>query len=47
MTLGSLIAKAREGASLSIEDLAGDTSIRPSLLRDIESRHMPAGIFET
>ena len=37
MTLGSLIAKAREGASLSIEDLAGDTSIRPSLLRDIES----------
>ena len=37
MTLGSLIAKAREGAALSIEDLAGDTSIRPALLRDIES----------
>ena len=37
MTLGSLIAKAREGAALSIEDLAGSTSIRPSLLRDIES----------
>jgi cytoskeletal protein RodZ len=37
MTLGSLIVKAREGASLSIEDLAGATSIRPSLLREIES----------
>ena len=39
MTLGSLIAKAREGAALSIEDLAGATSIRPSLLRDIESNN--------
>ena len=37
MNLGSLIAKAREGAALSIEDLAGATSIRPALLRDIES----------
>jgi cytoskeletal protein RodZ len=37
MTLGSLIVKAREGAALSIEDLAGATSIRPSLLREIES----------
>ena len=37
MTLGSLIVKAREGALLSIEDLAEVTSIRPSLLREIES----------
>jgi cytoskeletal protein RodZ len=37
MTLGSLIAKAREGAALSIDELAGATSIRPALLRDIES----------
>lgn len=37
MNLGSLIAKARESAALSIEDLAGATSIRPALLRDIES----------
>ena len=37
MNLGSLIAKAREGAALSIEELAEATSIRPSLLRDIES----------
>ena len=37
MTLGSLIVKAREGAALSIEDLAEVTSIRPSLLREIES----------
>ena len=37
MTLGSLIVKAREGASLSIEDLAEATSIRTSLLREIES----------
>ena len=36
MTLGSLITKAREGAALSIDDLAGATSIRPALLRDIE-----------
>jgi cytoskeletal protein RodZ len=32
-----LIAKAREGAALSIDELAGATSIRPALLRDIES----------
>ena len=37
MTLGSLIVKAREGAALSIEELAEATSIRPALLRDIES----------
>jgi cytoskeletal protein RodZ len=37
MTLGSLIVKAREGAALSIEELAEVTSIRPSLLREIES----------
>lgn len=36
MTLGLLITKAREGAALSIDDLAGATSIRPALLRDIE-----------
>jgi len=37
MTLGSLIVKAREGSSLSIEELAEATSIRPTLLREIES----------
>ena len=36
MTLGSLITKARESAALSIDELAGATSIRPALLRDIE-----------
>ena len=37
MSLGSLIAKARKDAGLSLEDLAAKTSIRVTVLREIES----------
>ena len=36
MTLGSLIAKARRDAGLSLEDLAAETNLRASILREIE-----------
>ena len=36
MSLGSLITQARKSAGLSIEDLSAATSIRSSLLREIE-----------
>lgn len=36
MTLGSLIAKARRDAGLSLEDLAAKTNVRTSILREIE-----------
>ena len=36
MSLGSLIAKARKDAGLSLEDLAATTNIRISVLREIE-----------
>ena len=36
MSLGSLIAKARKGAGLSLEDLAAKTNIRTSVLSEIE-----------
>ena len=36
MTLGSVIAKARKDAGLSIEELANVTNLRPTLLREIE-----------
>jgi cytoskeleton protein RodZ len=39
MSLGSLIAQARKSAGLSIEDLSALTSIRPALLREIESNN--------
>jgi cytoskeletal protein RodZ len=37
MSLGSLIAQTRKSAGLSIEDLSAATSIRGSLLREMES----------
>ena len=37
MSLGSLITQARKSAGLSIEDLSASTSIRASLLREMES----------
>ena len=37
MSLGSLITQTRKSAGLSIEDLAAATSIRSSLLREMES----------
>ena len=36
MSLGSLIAKARKDAGLSLEDLASKTNIRVTVLREIE-----------
>lgn len=36
MSLGSLIAKARKDADLSVEDLSAKTNILPSVLREIE-----------
>jgi cytoskeletal protein RodZ len=36
MTLGSLIAKARRDAGLSLEELAAKTNVRTSILREIE-----------
>ena len=36
MTLGTLIAKARIDASLSIDELASATNLRATLLREIE-----------
>jgi cytoskeleton protein RodZ len=39
MSLGSLIAQARKSAGLSIEDLSSLTSIRSTLLREIESNN--------
>ena len=36
MSLGSLIAKARKDAGLSLEDLAAKTNIRISVLSEIE-----------
>ena len=36
MSLGSLIAKARKDAGLSLEDLSGKTNIRTSILSQIE-----------
>jgi cytoskeleton protein RodZ len=39
MSLGSLIAQARKSAGLSIEDLSALTSIRSTLLREIESNN--------
>jgi cytoskeletal protein RodZ len=36
MSLGSLIAKARKDAALSIDDLSAKTNILPSVLREIE-----------
>lgn len=39
MTLGSIIRSARESAGLSIDDLASVTSIRPTLLRQMESNN--------
>ena len=37
MSLGSMIRQARTDAALSIDDLAEKTSIRPTLLREIEN----------
>jgi cytoskeletal protein RodZ len=39
MSLGFLIAQARKSAGLSIEDLSTATSIRPALLREMESNN--------
>ncbi len=39
MSLGSLIAKARKDAGLSLEDLAGKTNIRISVLGEIEKNN--------
>ena len=37
MSLGSLIAKARKDAGMSIDDLAAKTSVRSTVLREIEA----------
>lgn len=37
MTLGSMITQARKSAAMSIDDLSAATSIRTSLLKEIES----------
>ena len=39
MSLGSLIAKARKDAGLSLEDLAAKTNIRVTVLREIENNN--------
>ena len=39
MSLGSMISKARKDAGLSIDDLSAATSIRTTLLRDIEDNN--------
>jgi cytoskeletal protein RodZ len=39
MSLGSLIAKARKDAGLSIDDLSAATNIRGTLLREMESNN--------
>ena len=39
MSLGSLIAKARKDAGLSLEDLAAKTNIRMSVLSEIEKNN--------
>jgi cytoskeleton protein RodZ len=39
MSLGSMISKARKDAGLSIDDLSAATSIRTTLLRDIENNN--------
>jgi len=39
MSLGSMIAKARKDAGLSLDDLSAATNIRTTLLRDIENNN--------
>jgi len=54
MSLGSLIAKARKDAGLSLEDLAAKTNIRINVLSEIEQddfsivavKPMPVAMFE-
>ena len=44
MTFGSELRKARESAGISVEQLAAETRIRSSLIREFESdRYVSAG----